>query len=307
VRAYARIIAPDGSTWLLGPGDLIGRVHSAALVIDDARVSEAHAMVSLRGGELKLLGLRGVFAVAGRPTNEVTLVAGMEIELAPGLPLFVEETELPDRVLALEADGLPRQVLVGTSSIMSGGAEVGATPKLVGRYHDSAAAHLWSSGDAWRLRLRGGVARDLEAGDVFVVDDTRITVVAVTLARAGQQRTHIEGGLSSPIRVVANFDSVHIHQLGREQDQPLVLDGIAARIVSELVAVAGPVAWDVLAGEIWRDEVDRLQLRRKWDVSLARLRRKLREGRVRPDLVRAGGTGHVELMLYAGDVVDDQT
>lgn len=56
MRAYAKILAPDDTEWLLGPGDRIGRLASAALTIDDARVSEAHAMISLRGGELRLLG-----------------------------------------------------------------------------------------------------------------------------------------------------------------------------------------------------------------------------------------------------------
>jgi pSer/pThr/pTyr-binding forkhead associated (FHA) protein len=307
VRAYARIIAPDGTSWLLGPGDLIGRVHTAALVIDDARVSEAHALVSLRGGELKLLGLRGVFAVDGQPTSEVVLSDGLEIELAPGLPIVIEEVDLPDHLLALESDALPRQVLVGASSVIVSGSGSGVVVQLVGRYHDGAGAHLWSNGDVWRLRVRGEAARDLGPGDRFVVGGHEIRVVAVTIAGAGQAKTHVEGGLSSPLRIVAHFDSVHIHHLGREHEQPLVLDGISARIVSELVAIGGPAPWDVLAGEVWRDEDDRLLLRRKWDVSLARLRRKLRDGRVRPDLVRAGGTGHVELMLYAGDVVDDQT
>lgn len=40
------------------PGDLIGRLPGAALQIADPRVSEAHAMVSLRAGELVLLALR---------------------------------------------------------------------------------------------------------------------------------------------------------------------------------------------------------------------------------------------------------
>ena len=40
---------------------------SAALHLDDPRVSEAHAMVSIRGSELKLLALRGRFQIDGLP------------------------------------------------------------------------------------------------------------------------------------------------------------------------------------------------------------------------------------------------
>ena len=110
MRAYAKILAPDDTEWLLGPGDRIGRLASAALTIDDARVSEAHAMISLRGGELRLLGLRGLFVVDGPPVQEVTLREGLEVQLAPGVSLEVLEIELPDAVLALQSDELPRQV-----------------------------------------------------------------------------------------------------------------------------------------------------------------------------------------------------
>ena len=63
-------------------GDLIGRVWSAALPINDGRVSEAHAMISLREGELRLLGLRGAFALHGRPTSDLALEAGQRVQLA---------------------------------------------------------------------------------------------------------------------------------------------------------------------------------------------------------------------------------
>ena len=39
------------------------------LHVDDARVSEAHALVSLRGRELQLLALRGRFAVDSTPRS----------------------------------------------------------------------------------------------------------------------------------------------------------------------------------------------------------------------------------------------
>jgi len=48
-RALVWIRLPDGSLVALGHGDFIGRVWTAALVLDDPRVSEGHAMISLRG------------------------------------------------------------------------------------------------------------------------------------------------------------------------------------------------------------------------------------------------------------------
>jgi len=59
MRAFVRLRCTDGSIAELTHGDLIGRLGTAALHFDDARISEAHAMISLRGQELKLLALRG--------------------------------------------------------------------------------------------------------------------------------------------------------------------------------------------------------------------------------------------------------
>ena len=110
--------------------------------------------------------------------------------------------------------------------------------------------------------------------------------------------------MQSPLTIVASYDTVHLH---REGQAALALDGISARIVSELVAFGGPASWEMIAREIWRHEEDRGQLRRKWDVNLARLRRKLRAVGIRTDLFRAGGTGQIELFLYKSDRVDDRT
>src|SRR5690606_9907840 len=66
-------------------GGFIGRSPFATLHLDDPRVSEAHALVSLRHGSLYLLALRRRFAVDGRPADELRLAEGQLIELAPEL------------------------------------------------------------------------------------------------------------------------------------------------------------------------------------------------------------------------------
>lgn len=297
MRAYVRLRTPEGHTWVLGPGDIIGRLDGAALHIDDARISEAHALVSLRGRELKLLALRGLFAVEGKPIDEVVLQAGMVIELARQVSLSIEEVVLPEVLLALEGDGLPRQVLTGTASLM-----VTPRPSLVSRYQGDAHAHIWDNGERWRLRIGSGPLRDVIPGETFEILGKKFRAVTVGIDGAGQAPTQLEGSVHPRLRIVARFDTVHIHIDGK----PVVaLDGIAARIISELVAVGGPASWEVIAGQIWKGDEDRTQLRRRWDINLARLRRKLRESRVRADLIRAGGTGQVELLLGDGDVVED--
>ncbi len=304
MHAHVRLRLPDGTVASLVPGDLIGRLTTAALHLSDARISEAHAMVSLRGKDLKLLALRGMFAVAGRPVNEVTLTPGLDVEMAPGLGLHVVDVALPERVLAIDVGGELRQVLAGTTSLV-----LEPAPALVPRYRATASAHIWNTGQAWVLQTRDGAARrepalELHEGDVFDIEGVTVSAVAVPLARLAQGATQLEGALRRPLTLVARYDTAHILQDGQPA---LALDGIAARIVSELVAVDGPVGWAVLAGEIWPKEPDRIALRRKWDVNLNRLRRKLRGAGVRTDLVRAGGRGTVELLLYGDDRVQDHT
>lgn len=298
MRAFVRLRLPHGQTAVLGPGDMIGRLATAALQMDDARISEAHAMVSLRGHDLKLLALRGLFAVDGKPLEELCLRPGLTFELARGIALSVEEVSLPSSLLAIVGDGLPQQILVGSCSLL-----VHPRPMLLPRYQGDADALLWDNGDKWRIRLANEETQDFVPGPKWLIRGVSFRAVSVALDRIGQNITEMEGSIHPPLTIVANFDTVHIHADGK----PVVtLDGIAARIVSELIAVKGPASWELIAGQIWANEHDRTQLRRRWDISLARLRRKLKECRVRPDLIRAGGTGQVELLLASGDRVEDR-
>lgn len=298
MTAYVRLRHADGASSVLVPGDLVGRLSNAALHLHDARISEAHALVSLRGEELKLLGLRGRFAVGGRVADEVVLRVGQIIEFAPGLSVEVIEAVVPDEVLALEGDGLPRQILSGVCSL-----ELNPRPRLVARYVGDAAAHLWSIGGTWALRLGDAAVQPLGAGDSFAVRGATFTAVAVSLAEAGGAATRA-GGMRPPLRIEAKFDSV---QILRPDLPTFAVGGIGARIVSELVAFDGPVQWKVLASEIWTDEDDANLLRRRWDVALGRLRGKLRDARLPADLIRADRSGCVELLLEADDVVVDAT
>ena len=298
VHAFVRLLLPDGAEHTLAPGDLIGRLETAALSLSDARISEAHALVSLRGEELRLLGLRGRFAVDRTPMKEVVLRPGMTVEFAPGLSVRVVEVSLPDEVLALEGDGLPRQVLSGVCSL-----HLRPEPRIAHRYEAGAAAHIWTSGGSWTLQLEGAAPAPLEAGDEFTIDGISFAAVPVSLLEAASPATRA-GGVRPPLTIEARFDTVHIHQDGVPA---LSLSGIAARIISELVAFDGPVHWQTIASEIWKEETQKLLLRRKWDVSLARLRRKLKDAGLPPGLLRAARTGHAELALELGDTVVDRT
>ena len=297
MRAHVRLLLPDGQYAELGHGDIIGRLWSAALSLQDGRISEAHAMVSLRGQELLLLALRGRFTVDGRAATSVVLEHGQRIAVAEDLELLVEEVELPTKVLAIEGDGLPRQVLGGVCSLLTR-----PRPELVPRFVN-ASAHIWTDGDRWLLRV-GDQVRPLSPGDAWEVDGRAFRAVAASLSTAGRTATRLDGGLQRPVRILARFDTAHLFPEG---GAPLALSGRSARLLSELVAFAQPVSWLVLAQELWPEEEEPNQLRRRLDVTLSRLRRKLREAGIRPDLIRADGFGHFELFLHDGDRVEDET
>ncbi len=276
----------------------MGRLWSAGLQIDDPRVSEGHALLSLRGGELWLLALRRRLALNNRSVAEVRLEVGQRIGLAQGLELLVEAVELPDGVLALATPGFPTTMLPGVCSLH-------ARPQVVlsARHEPDAPCLLWDSGDGWR-RAQGGVVVPLSAGDEWTVDGVVFTAVRMAVHGAGLSPTRITGGIDPPLRIVTAWDTAQV-QAG--DAPPVVFGGVQARILSELAALGGPAGWEVVAREVWPDEDDAWVLRKRWDVNLGRLRARLREGGVRTDLVRAAGTGQVELVLRRNDVLEDRS
>ncbi len=295
MHAYVRFRMPNGELVELGHGDLIGRLVTARLAIDDPRVSEAHALVSLRRGELVLLSLRRMFSIRGKPESEAVLEPGMEIELAPDLTLTVEEVKRPDAVLALESPTLGRRTLPGLVSLSAGPPVSVAT-----RFEPEAQAHVWWNGDGWRARQGRGAPRTIAPGDVMRVGSEEVRFLMVGIENSATTT----GGLDSPLRIVAWYDGVEIHRQGR----PVVtLGGVGARIFSELVAVGGPAEWGLIAREIWKEDLDPHELRHRWDVSLARLRTRLREAGIRADLLRSDGSGYVQIVTSPSDVVEDRT
>ena len=295
-RAYATFRLPDGTSRSLGAGDLIGRLWSAALQIDDPRISEGHAMLSLRGGDLWLLALRRRLALEGRSVAELRLAVGQRVALAQGLELVVEAVELPPEALAIEAPGLPPTVLPGLCSL-----RVRPQVQLSARHEHDAACLLWDTCDGWR-RAQGGVTTALVAGDTWTVEG--VPFRALTVAVGGVSPTRLTGGIDPPLRIVTAWDTAQV-QAG--DAPPVSFAGVPARILSELAALGGPAGWEVVAREVWPDEDDAWVLRKRWDVNLGRLRGRLREGGIRPDLVRAAGTGQVELLLRHSDVLEDRS
>lgn len=290
-----RIRLSEGRVVDLGPESVIGRMRSAALHLNDPAISEAHALVSLRGSQLKLLALRGRFRADGEPTPEVTLRAGQTIELGPELTVFVEQVSLPTEVLAVRAHNLPLQILPPVASITA------ATGELVPGFSPNAEALLWIDGDAVHVRRPGLSDELLVAGAALDVAGTTFVIERMSLERAGVGAT-LGRGVDARIQIVLRFDTVHVLTGGRVA----AIDGIPARILCELAELGGPVEWRMAAAEIWPEERDDALLRRNWDAGLSRLRRALLEHHIRGDLVRSAGRGRIELFLRPGDTVEDR-
>lgn len=293
MRASVLLKGPDGTRHELGHGDIIGRLWTAAMRVDDARVSEAHALVSLRGGELKLLALRALFAVEGEPLRELTLEPGQQFELARGLLVTVEEVSLPGSVLALEMPGLATQPLPGACWLLTT-----PHPRLVSRYTRGARASFWSTGEGWRVRVGDREAEDLHPGWSVDIDGATLRAVAQDTTQVGGQATRLGGRVNAPLRIVCHYDTVVIE---RDGVTAMTLAGQGARLVSELVEVGVPLEWEPLARQLWPEEPEAMLLRRRLDTVMGRLRRKLRSRSLRPDLVRADGSGKFLLHLEAGD------
>lgn len=298
MSAYTTLRTTDGECHRLSPGGIVGRLRSADLRLADPRVSEAHALLSLRGLELRLLGLRGRFSVDGRVVDEIALSPGMTLAFAPGLEVDVVDVVVPDVVLAIEGPSLPPQVLSGVCSLY-----LGPPPRLVERYAGDADAWLHWDGSFWWLRTRTGEPRSVDAGDAAVVGGSTFTIRAIPVRSSPTEATE-DGAVRAPMRIEARFESVSVLRNSRPT---VVLSGLGARIISELVTMGGPVPWLVLARQLWPEEEDPNLLRGRWDVALLRLRRKLRDARLPEDLVRADRNGFLELVIETKDEVVDLT
>lgn len=295
MSVFARLLLPDGNLVEVTPGSVIGRHATVAARVNEPSVSEAHAFVSLRGDALMALALRGRLAVGGVRANEIELKAGLIIQLAPGVDIAVVSVSLPYSVLALEADGMARQVLPHLLSICGEELVVGFVP--------GADAIIWSDGELHRLRRAGEPDRELEVGDTISIGARLMRIVDVPLREVGAAATvpH-EGARRRPLLIVLRYDTVHIHA----GDDPVVIDGLAARLLSELALMRGPIEWETLARGLWPDEPISPSVRGRWDQMLNRLRRRLRDAGLPADLVRADGHGRVEVVLGPRDEVRDE-
>ena len=291
---YVQVQGPTGVVTNLLPGDVIGRHWASALQIEDRRVSEAHAMVSLRGSALHLLNLRGALRVDGKQVRDPELADGQSIELAPGVRLTVVQVHVPPEALWLVGKGVEVQLSRGLC--LRPGYPVIVEPGQ----HREAELILWTDGVSWFADIGSQTSRPVVPGDTFRVNGWTGTIEARALETPALTQQRAQRALT----VRSKYQTVHIWP---PDGAPITVSGIIARMLHELIEIDGPVHWEVLADLVWPNEAARYQLRRRYDTVIARLRRLLRDGGVRADLVRPDGCGNIEIIKYPEDtfILDD--
>ncbi len=282
----------------LQPGDLVGRLKSAAMCIEHPHVSEAHAYLSLRDGTLKLLALRGGLSIRGRLVREVTLAAGQQILIAHEQHLRVVEVHNPDLLLALQGPDGHRELLTGRAMSLVEG------EGLVGQIVPDAALQLWTDGTGWVVQPRGGDRSPVRGGDELHAYGACYRVVEIEVSGGAVPETGLVGRLSAPLQLEGFFDTIYIH---REGFSSLVISGVTARMISALAEIRQPVGWAEIARQLWPEETYPDKLRKKWDILLLRLRRRLADAHVRTNLVQPDGTGNIQLVLEPRDRFVDRS
>ncbi len=296
MRAFVTLeLDGDGQCYELGPGDFIGRSDQASLCTEDPRVSEAHAMVSLRGAHLCLLALRGRFRVNGKVEGEVVLREGLIVELAPGLRMHCSGVVLPTKLPGLRIPSLPDFVLASTTAVF-----LEPTPRVQRGYDASADAMFWPVGPRWFAMVHGQRRQSIDVGETIDVRGTAIDVVTMSVGHAAQARTR--RSLRAPLRFHPEAKRVRITTEGAGE---LSIGGVPGRILATLVTHGAAMHWQELVDEVWQGErAFESALRKRFDVGLARLRRKLQpllaEGE---ELVVLDGAGALSLALGPDDSV----
>lgn len=290
ITTHAIFSLPDGRSFHVLPGGLIGRMAGCAVQLDDIDVSEAHAFVSWRERKLRLLSLRGAILANGTAVAEIALRPNLEIRLSASSVLSVEDVAVPDEFLWLEGIGAGPQALTGAPLSICG-----SPPRIVPGLRREAWVWLWTENAVWYARARGGeptaVAPDqrweTEAGPVRAVPRVRTDVVGVTRPSG---TTRVQLVLAEGVVRIRSGES-----------PPLILGGNQGDFVRQLAEATEPVHWTTIARYFW-GERDQLKWRERFDAMVKEVRGKLRENRIRKDLLWSWD-GSYRLNLDEGDTV----
>lgn len=299
MRAYALFRLGAGEDVIeVSPGEFIGRSDMATLCVDDPRVSEAHAMVSLRGQSLKLLALRGRFVVDGKVSSEATLKKGLEVELARGLKLHCVGVSMPKSLPGIEIEGMPPFLLTGTMTFFL------ENPIRVSNSFDPRGDMIfWAVGNRWRASVGREPAREVSIGDLIEHEGVTLKITAHPIQNAAQTATKLS--LRVPMTL---YDLGNAVRIERDGEPTLLVSGIPGKIFAALLKDEQTKDWRDIAAFVWPGDASlQSALRRRFDAGLSRLREKVSslttDGE---ELVRLDGAGMLTLALGEHDRIEER-
>jgi hypothetical protein len=266
---------------------------SASLRIDHPEVSEAHAMVSMRGGELHLLSLRGLLRVDGAPVDQLRLEAGRVVTLADGVDLRVSDLFLPGTVLGIAIDDRPAVPLRAPRYSLRADGRLELFPDLL----PDACMVIWSTAGGWRCATPASPGDALRVGQHWQLEGAEITVVALSSEEASAAATRSPAPLDR-LTIESQYDSLCIL---RPERAPVHVNGRPAELLTEVGLVGTLVDWDAIAQLLWPRQQRRHLRQQSFHRAVKRLRKLLDQHCIRPDLLRTDNRGNWELFLLPRD------
>lgn len=285
-------------------GGMIGRGLGCEIIINDARVSEAHALLSERGGHLWLLALRGSLRLhtrqGDRTLDKIEIRPGYAIELAPDLLIHVEEVCLPEDVWEVSCDGRDWRLLERDRHSI----DPDAQRWFLDRYSAAAPIQCWQVVGCWFVGASGSAGVEVSEGDA---EERVIPVGGWKLRfrnRARGPLQHTLPGVADapqrPLRIEVRPGSVRVY----DAEGALLVEttGQDARLLALLASHPGTGLTERrLHKALWPDQEFASN---RPQVVRTRLRDTLRRAGLRRDLVdynRQEGT--TSLVLTARDQV----
>jgi len=297
-RAIFRL--DDGREVALGHEDTIGR-GAATLRLDDAHIPQLAAVVTLRGGRLKLRALGADALIArGAPAREARLFKGAKIGLSGGVTLRVVALDAAQATAGLRVDGRVHPLICAAYAF------TGDPPALAEGLQIGAEVTVWSDAEGRYRWRRGAEDTPLEPGQRFEVRGRAVEVVPVTVREAGVASTAHVLQLDAPLTfTLAEGPAAAIRA---PEGDPVRLSGQQASLLHALAG--GDVYWKelvrpVLTRRIHADS-DLFALRKRLDNTSDRLAGKLRDAGLRHEIIERKGDGTWALQLREGDRVVDE-
>ncbi|MEO0603222.1 MAG: hypothetical protein AAF211_17415 [Myxococcota bacterium] len=289
---WVLVEAEDGAEFHLVAGDLLGRSPRSAVPLQDPRVSEAHALVSLRTDGFVLLALRGAVWTGERWGSEVALERGRHVKLAEGVTFRVKDVQLPHALLALL--GLTEEPRVLNAPQWS----LFAHPlRAEPRFDSSADAWVWASDGLWWRRLEAEEAAPLDIGDRFTLGGRRIEAVGVQLDEGRVSATVTERGRYPALDITIGDELTTVRIAGRE----VRITGRPHDILRHTALLTRDresVHWSEVAQRIWKAN----PTEHNWYRNRTRLAATLREAGL-PHEIHEVLQGQVRLCLRDEDTL----